>query len=120
MTMKRARETSEDREIRQQRNREHMAKNRSQETSEDYESRGGINKHLTVEESAAKFLSKIAEGPVYACCCCYRLHYRSAVVQMNSEKYRSTSKSGIDSIIKPLYSVRHMVFLGCVRPVTQL
>ena len=31
-------------------------------------------KKVTVEESAAKFLSKIAEGPVYACCCCHRLH----------------------------------------------
>lgn len=32
-------------------------------------------------------MSKIEEGPIYACCSCQRLHYRPSVVEMKVEKY---------------------------------
>ena len=45
----------------------------------------------TVSESSAMFQSKITEGPIYACCSCHRLLYRTSVIQMNIDKYASTN-----------------------------
>ena len=77
--------------------RQHAQKRRAEETTEEIEVRRVSsrryrqgrrnverNQHVTTEASAAIFASKIAEGPIYACCSCYRLLYKTC------EKYLST------------------------------
>jgi len=54
-------------------------------------------KEVTVDDTATIFFSKISEGPVYGCCSCHRLHYRSPVVEMKAEKY--PSNEDIDRIL---------------------
>ena len=67
------------------------------QTSREWEAteRANTAKETTLEECRQMFLSKVSEGPIYACCSCLRLHYRSSVVHMKTEKYkaaRSTAK----------------------------
>ena len=60
---------------------------RMQRTRMEHQRQQQADPIITIQESAAVFHSKVAEGPVYACCCCERLQYRSAVIEMKKEKY---------------------------------
>ena len=98
MHQNRAKETAEETTVRCTSMRQHTHKCRAEETTEEMELRRESsrryrqerrnverNDEITPEESAAIFASKIAEGPIYACCSCHRLLYKTSVVQMSPE-----------------------------------
>ena len=123
MQENRVQETPEETTIRRASMRQHAQKRRPEETTEEIEIRRVSsrryrqerrnverNQHVTTEASAAIFASKIAEGPIYACCSCYRLLYKTSVVQMNREKYLSTKP--IERILNSCTVAKHMENLG--------
>ena len=79
MQKHRAEESPECTNRRRASNKQRMENNRAANTAKD----------TTLEECRQIFLSKVSEGPIYACCSCLRLHYRSSVVHMKTEKYKA-------------------------------
>ena len=79
MQRRRAEESPESTNRRRASNKQRMENNRAENTAKD----------TTLEECRQIFLSKASEGPIYACCSCLRLHYRSSVVRMKTEKYKA-------------------------------
>ena len=104
----RAEESPQSIDRRRASDRQRQQKHRAEESPESTDRRRASNKQrmgnnsaantakeTTLEECRQMFLSKVSEGPIYACCSCLRLHYRSSVVHMKTEKYkaaRSTAK----------------------------
>ena len=79
MQKHRAEESPESTNKRRASNKQRMENNRAANTAKD----------TTLEECRQIFLSKASEDPIYACCSCLRLHYRSSVVHMKTEKYKA-------------------------------
>ena len=48
----------------------------------------------TLIECAGKFSTLTAEGPVYACCCCFRLLFKASAVDMKPQKYNRNAAVG--------------------------
>lgn len=70
----------------------------SQKNRMQNHSRVKRKKDALLGESAAIFMSKTTERPMYACCSCHQLYYRSSVLEMKAERYRLNHV--IEDIIK--------------------
>ena len=79
MQKHRAEESPESTNRRRASNKQRMENNRAAKSA----------KETTLEECRQIFLSKVSEGLIYACCSCLRLHYRSSVVHVKTEKYKA-------------------------------
>ena len=117
MQRRRLLETSEIAEQRRASNRVAMQRQRKQATQEAIEAsrecartrmekkrKESQSKEKTIDDCAASFRAKIAEGPIYVCTSCHRLLYRSAVLEMKVVKY--AVKEGTKNILQSVDKVQ--------------
>ncbi|XP_035700338.1 uncharacterized protein LOC118432825 [Branchiostoma floridae] len=102
----RAQESAATTAKRQALNRVGMKRQREQETAETTAKRRKTartimnrcrrkkqSEEATIDKCASTFLSKIAEGPIYACISCCRLLYRSTVRELKVENYTTNENT---------------------------